>query len=166
MTMKVLILGIGNLLLRDESVGIHAVNLLAERYQNNDQVEIVDGGTAGMELLDWLSKREYVIFVDAVLTGGPAGSVITLHNDEIPAMLSTKISPHQLGLSDLLGALKLLDESPKHQFLVGIVPADTSPGLEMSKVVKQALPTMIEKVISYLIEIGIHPTSKRVSPCV
>lgn len=162
----ILILGVGNLLLSDESVGVHIVNQLERDYDFPPGVELVDGGTAGMELLDFIASREHVLIVDAVLTGDAPGTVVTLKDDEVPALFNNKVSPHQLGLSDLLGALKLTEESPKNIFLVGVVPESVEPGLEMTKTIAGVIPAMKHELFMYLANIGITPKNKAVASCV
>ncbi|WP_413285348.1 HyaD/HybD family hydrogenase maturation endopeptidase [Vibrio sp. MA40-2] len=164
--MNVLVLGVGNLLLRDESVGVHIINQLENEYQFPDGIDVVDGGTAGMELLEFIANREHVIIVDAVLTGAKPGTVINLKDDQVPALFHNKVSPHQLGISDLLGALKLTEESPKNIFLVGIVPNDITPGLEMSDTVKSQIGLMKTQIIDHLAKIGVPLKSKQESVCV
>lgn len=164
--MHVLILGVGNLLLSDESVGVHLVNHLEEMYHFPEGVELVDGGTAGMELLDFIAGRDHVIIMDAVLTGDSPGTVVTLRDDQVPALFHNKVSPHQLGLSDLLGALKLTDESPRHIFLVGVVPESVEPGLALSDTVSSKMDQMCEQVFDYLKEIGITASPWEKQPCV
>jgi len=152
-----LILGVGNILLSDEAVGVRVVEALEQQFYFPNGIELADGGTAGMELLEMIASREHVILVDAVLTGDPPGTVITMRDDEIPALFNNKVSPHQLGLSDLLSALKLTDESPKNLFLVGVVPETVSPGLEMSKTITKACDKMKLHVLNYLRDMDVIP---------
>lgn len=159
--MNILILGVGNLLLKDESVGVHLINQLEQEYVFPEGVDVVDGGTAGMELLEFIASREHIIIVDAVLTGDKPGTVINLRDDEVPALFHNKVSPHQLGISDLLGALKLTGESPKNIFLVGVVPETVDPGLEMSETIQSQMTTMKQQVLQYLSDIG-APAQKKV----
>lgn len=162
----ILVLGVGNLLLSDESVGVHIVNQLEKEYVFPEGVELVDGGTAGMELLDYIASREHVLIVDAVLTGDAPGTVINLKDDEVPALFNNKVSPHQLGLSDLLGALKLTDESPQNIFLVGVVPEAVDPGLDMTETVAAVVPVMKKALLEQLAKIGVTPKIKEVAACV
>ncbi|MDG3084586.1 HyaD/HybD family hydrogenase maturation endopeptidase [Vibrio hannami] len=164
--MNVLILGVGNLLLSDESIGVHVVNHLEQKYQFPEGVELLDGGTAGMELLDYIASREHVIIIDAVLTGDAPGTVVDLYDDEVPALFNNKVSPHQLGLSDLLGALKLTGESPENIYLVGIIPESVEPGLEMTDTVSGQLENMSQRVLTYLDKIGVQPEIKEDAVCV
>ncbi|MGL4459632.1 MAG: HyaD/HybD family hydrogenase maturation endopeptidase, partial [Plesiomonas shigelloides] len=109
----VLVLGIGNLLLSDEAIGVRAVEALEQRFHLPPQVDVLDGGTCGMALIGDMADREHLIIADAVLTGDAPGTVVTLRDEEVPTLFSRKISPHQLGLSDVLSALKLTDEFPQ-----------------------------------------------------
>ena len=162
----ILILGVGNLLLSDESVGVHIVNQLERDYDFPPGVELVDGGTAGMELLDFIASREHVLIVDAVLTGDAPGTVVTLKDDEVPALFNNKVSPHQLGLCDLLGALKLTDESPQNIFLVGVVPESVDPGLDMTSTVSRAVPAMKQALLAHLATLAVTPRAKAEATCV
>jgi hydrogenase maturation protease len=163
--MNILVLGVGNLLLRDESIGVHLVNQLEQEYDFPQGVDVVDGGTAGMELLEFIAGREHVVIIDAVLTGDSPGTVVNLRDDEVPALFHNKVSPHQLGISDLLGALKLTGESPENIFLVGIIPETVEPGLEMSDTVASQMDEMKRQVLNYLSEIGVNYKEKEALPC-
>lgn len=163
--MNILVLGVGNLLLSDESIGVHVINQLENEYVFPDGVELVDGGTAGMELLDYIAKREHVMIVDAVLTGDEPGTVVILKDDDVPALFNNKVSPHQLGLSDLLGALKLTEESPENIFLVGIVPESVEPGLEMTDTVSKTIPTVKKLLLEHLNNIGVSIVKKEAIKC-
>ncbi|MGX9416899.1 HyaD/HybD family hydrogenase maturation endopeptidase [Vibrio sp. RC27] len=163
---NILVLGVGNILLSDESVGVHIVEQLEDTFDFPSGVEVVDGGTAGMELLDYIASRDHVIIIDAVLTGADPGTVVVLKDDDVPALFNNKVSPHQLGLSDLLGSLKLTDESPNHIYLVGVVPESVEPGLDMTQTVINSMPTMKKCVLDYLTEIGVYPRTKTSTTCV
>jgi len=164
--LNILVLGVGNLLLSDESIGVHVIRELEQEYIFPEGVEVVDGGTAGMELLDYIAGREHMIIIDAVLTGDEPGTVVILKDDEVPALFNNKVSPHQLGLSDLLGALKLTEESPQNIFLVGIIPESVEPGLEMTETVSRTIPTVKNQVINHLQSIGVELTKREPTACV
>ncbi|HYQ91467.1 MAG TPA: HyaD/HybD family hydrogenase maturation endopeptidase, partial [Candidatus Competibacteraceae bacterium] len=120
--MRVLVLGIGNTLLQDEGVGVHVVQALRHRYQIPAEIELLDGGTAGMSLLEDLMDKDHVIIIDAIHTGEPPGTMVRLEDEAVPVFLQQRISPHQLGLSEVLAALVLVDKKPRHLVLIGIVP--------------------------------------------
>jgi hydrogenase maturation protease len=145
--MSILVLGIGNLLLGDEAIGVRIVEALEQRYLLPPHVEVLDGGTSGMDLMDVMANRDHLIVADAVLTGDEPGSVVVLRDDEIPAMFTRKVSPHQLGLADVLMALRLTDEFPARLTLVGVVPQTLEPGIALSPVVRQAIEPALQQIM-------------------
>lgn len=152
--MRTLVLGLGNILLRDEGVGVRVVEALAERYALPAEVEVVDGGTAGMDLLNTLAGCDHLLICDAVRTGGPPGSMVKLAGDQVPALFQTRYSPHQLGLSDLLATLTLTGEAPATLILIGIVPADLGLGLELSPAVAGVVGQAVECLAAELRGLG------------
>ena len=155
--MSVLVLGVGNILLEDEGIGVHVVQALSKRYAMPADVEVIDGGTSGMDLLDSIANREHLIIVDAVRTGDAPGTVVRLGSDEVPAFFRSKISPHQLGLSDLLAALELMEQSPKALTLIGVVPVRMGTGLGLSRPIAAKLDELVEMTVAELEAIGRAP---------
>lgn len=153
--MSILVLGIGNLLLGDEAIGVRIVEALEQRYLLPPHVEVLDGGTSGMDLLDVMANRDHLIVADAVLTGDEPGSVVMLHDDEIPAMFTRKVSPHQIGLADVLMALRLTGEFPARLTLVGVIPQTLEPGIALSPVVQQALEPALQQIVAALKQEGV-----------
>lgn len=92
--MRILVLGVGNILLTDEAIGVRIVEALEQRYTLPDFVEILDGGTAGMELLGDMANRDHLIIADAIVSKKNApGTIMVLRDDEVPALFTNKISP-------------------------------------------------------------------------
>jgi len=145
---KVLVLGLGNILLRDEGVGVHAVNTLARSHRLPEGVAVLDGGTSGMDLLDAVASCERLIVCDAIRSDEPPGSAFCIDGDEIAAFFATRISPHQIGLSEVLANLELLGERPEHITLVGIVPADLSLGTELSAAGRRGLARGVDLILA------------------
>lgn len=156
----VLVLGIGNLLLSDEAVGVRAVEALQQRYHLPDGVDLLDGGTCGMELIDDMASRQHLIVADAVLTGAEPGTVVTLRDGEVPALFSRKISPHQLGLADVLSALHLTGEFPDKLTLVGVVPESVEPAIGLTDTVAASLDEVLRRLCDALAESGIAVSAK------
>ena len=129
---NILVMGIGNLLLQDEGAGVRAVEEFARKYDTPSYVELLDGGTSGIELLQHLPGRDVLILVDVVRNGKPCGTLSRFEGDDVPSLFQNKISPHQLGLSDLLATARLMDAMPKKVILYGIEPKNLDTGLEMS----------------------------------
>ena len=146
----VLVLGLGNILLQDEGVGVAVIERLQRRYRVPDEVELLDGGTSGMSLLEDIRNREHVIVVDAVRTGKPAGTEVVLTGEEVPAFLCNKVSPHQLALSDVLANLLLMNESPHQVTVVGMEPLSLETHLGLSKLVASRLQSLTDRVIEQI----------------
>lgn len=144
------VIGLGNILMRDEGVGVHAIRAFQERYDAPDTVEIVDGGTAGFDLLPLIEGREKVLLVDAVNFGREPGFIDTLVNDEIPARFGTKASLHHLGLMDILSITKLAGSAPTELCLVGIQPKALEVGLDMTPEMCDKVEILVERVVNKL----------------
>ncbi len=164
-----LVLGVGNILLADEGVGVRVVEAFQQRYLVSEEVEVLDGGTAGMDLLDALSARSHIVIVDAVRTGAEPGTIVRLTGPEVPALFSNRISPHQLGISDVLAILRLIDQEPRHIALIGIVPFELDLGLTLSDAIAARVDEMADLVANELRGCGfpvtIKPSEAALSGC-
>jgi len=152
--MSILVLGLGNILLTDEGVGVHVVEDLVQRYSVRDGVDVIDGGTSGMDMLDMMTDRDHIIVVDAVRTGAPPATVVRLAGEEVPAFFRSKISPHQFGLSDVLATLTIMDKEPGGITLIGIVPVDMGTALGLSPAIAEKVPEMVDLVVAELAALG------------
>jgi hydrogenase maturation protease len=158
--MRVVVLGIGNVLMSDEGIGVHAVEALQQRYVLADDVEVVDGGTTGMELLPDLQGADELIVVDAVRVGRLPASVVRLQGDEVPAFFKTKLSPHQVGLSDVLAALRFSGKAPDHVVLIGVEPKSLELAMELSPEVAACMDQVLALVTDELAALG-RPARRR-----
>lgn len=149
-TYQTLVLGVGNTLLSDEGFGVHVVELLVKKYKLPKEVYALDGGTLGMDLLYYLEGVENLLIVDAVEARREPGALIRLEGDEVPAFLSLKVSPHQMGIPDMLAAAKLKGSFPKNIVLWGVQPASLEVGLELSEVVAPLVDVAVERVVEEL----------------
>ena len=147
---KTLVLGVGNKLLSDEGVGVHVVERLAAGYVIPEEVQLLDGGTLGMDLLYYLEGIENLLLVDAVETHKDPGTLIRLEGEEVPAFLSLKISPHQLGVPDMLAAARFKDLYPKRLVLWGIQPELLDIGLDLSPLIESQMDILIGNVVEQL----------------
>ena len=152
--MDILILGIGNVLLTDEGIGVRALKELERKFTFPANVELLDGGTAGIELLRHIRKRDYLIIIDAMKCDQEPGTVVRVEGDDVPAAFRTRISPHQLGLSDLLAAAMLTDELPKNLVLFGVEPESIDIGLDLTETVEANVDKLIGAVADELRSIG------------
>jgi hydrogenase maturation protease len=160
---RTLILGVGNLLLSDEGVGLRVVERLAETYELPEEVQTLDGGTLGLGLLYYLEGVENLLILDAIEMDKEPGALLRLEGDEIPAFLSVKMSPHQIGIPDMLLAAQLRDLYPRNVVLWGVQPATLEVGLELSPSVAAQVDTLVKKVVAELTQWGDHPIP-RITP--
>jgi len=151
---SVLLLGIGNVLLADDGLGPQFVTAFAERRRVPPDLEVLDGGTLGLELLHRIAGRRVLVVVDAVACGGTTGDLVRLAGDDVPAVLGAGLSSHDVALSDLLAAATLLDCAPRTVVLHGVEPAALEPGLHLSAAVRAALPALEARVVAELERFG------------
>ncbi|HIE39765.1 MAG TPA: HyaD/HybD family hydrogenase maturation endopeptidase [Anaerolineales bacterium] len=152
---KTLILGVGNILLSDDGVGVHVVRRLEEVAEFPETVQVLDGGTKGLDLLHYLEGVSHLIIIDAVEIGESPGTLARLEGDQVPAYLSLKMSPHEIGLPDMLFAAKLRDLYPEEVVVWGVQPATTEVGLALSEPVAARVDVLVERVLEELAGWGI-----------
>jgi hydrogenase maturation protease len=154
--LKTIVIGLGNILLKDEGIGVHVVNAVRERYTFSPEVEILDGGTLGLDLLHYFEGRDQILIVDAVDFKKDAGYIGVIEDDNIPSALFAKLSVHHIGLSDVMFAAKLLDYKPLKIRLIGIQPQSLDVGLDMTERISSKMGELIDKIIMTLKEWNIE----------
>ena len=158
-----LLIGLGNLILGDEGVGVHAMRRLEAEYAFAPAVELVDGGTSGLDLLPLLRGRQRLLLIDALAADAPPGTIRVIRNQEIRSALTEKVSLHHLGIADLLALAELVGCAPPEIVLIGVVPERLEMGLGLSHRLRARLPEIIDTTRAVLGEWGIEsrPTSTR-----
>jgi len=171
---RILILGIGNILLRDEGIGVHVVNQL-QKYGLPDNVEVIDGGTAGLDILLSQKGVNKLVVVDAIRAGNKPGTIIKFkiqNSKHVPSTSSgqalsgtegfkipgagfsdgqPQISLHQVNLLEALSAAEKMNCVPEEVTVIGVEPAEIDWGLELTEKAAQSIPKVIEQVLE---EIG------------
>ena len=150
MRVSVLVLGIGNLIMSDDGIGVRVVQLLSELYRFPAGVSVVDGGTLGLDLLPKLEGVDRLLMVDAVEMGQPPGSLVRLSGDSVPVALETRLSPHQVGLKDLLAVAMLQGFAPREIVLWGVQPERCQLGMELSATVAAQLFSVADRIVAEL----------------
>jgi hydrogenase maturation protease len=145
---KVVVIGIGNLILRDEGVGVHAVRELEGR-KLPAHVEVIDGGTSLMELLPVIQEAERIIVIDALRGGGEPGTVYRVTPDDLMAATERPLSLHQVGLLEVLGIARQLGGDPQ-VVIIGVEPHEISWGMELTSEVEAKIPQVVEAVLEEL----------------
>jgi len=146
---RIIVLGLGNLIRSDDGVGIHAIHELFRDSRIPENVELLDGGTLGLQLLPAIEDATHVLAIDAINTGADPGTIVRFDISEIEPLPGTP-SVHQIGFSDLLAALRLLEKFPEQMVLLGVQPEETGWGEKLSGVVQAALPALIEVALDEL----------------
>jgi hydrogenase maturation protease len=143
---RTLILGVGNLILSDDGVGIHAVRLLLEKVKLDESVQVIDGGTCGLDLLQYLEGIDRLIVLDAAKPDHSPGKLTRITGEKVPAYLSIKTSPHEIGLPELLFAAKLSDIYPKEVVIYCVEAFSLETGIELSPLVERQVENLIQQV--------------------
>ncbi len=159
--MNIAVFGIGNVLLSDDGVGVHAVNKLKSEYDFPESVELIDGGTKGLDLLPLFENRDKVLIIDAANFKKEPGTIDIVEGDRIPSFLSSKLSVHQIGLPDMLFAAKLMEIMPSEICLIGIQPMSMETAYEMSDVISKRIEALIDKVLEKLKEWEVNVAPKK-----
>jgi hydrogenase maturation protease len=144
----------GNILLEDEGLGIRALEVLQRDYVFPPGVELLDGGTTGMGLLDDIGGRQHLLVLDAVQTGEPPGTLVVMKDSDVPVYFGLRVTPHQLGLADVLATLELSGEQPGSVAVLGLVPESLELTLELSPLIRSKLGSLVEAAVAELEAIG------------
>ena len=146
-----IVLGLGNILNRDEGLGVHALNRLqAELGDRAGDLELLDGGVLGLDLLPLVEQASHLLVLDAIDDRQEPGALIELGREEIPLYAGVKLSQHQVTFQEVLGLANMRGKLPPYLHLVGVQPADLSIGLELSPRVTAVLPQVIERATTVL----------------
>ena len=147
---KILILGIGNVLLGDEGIGVHTVRALANETLPNN-VTILDGGTGGFHLMAYLQEYPKIIMIDATLDGKLPGTISVI-KPKYASDFPKSLSAHDIGLKDLIESVALIDKLPDITLFTVSIVALPGMSLELTPDVKESIPGVIEKINGILEE--------------
>jgi hydrogenase maturation protease len=148
------ILGVGNLLFTDEGVGVRVAEALQDRYEFPENVQVVDGGTLGLNLLGVISEADHLIVVDAVRKGGEPGSLYRLAGDEVPKRILAKNSLHQVEFLEALTCCQAFDKVPE-TVILGVEPEDINTmGIELTPTVGARIDDLVEAALAELKSLG------------
>ena len=158
-----LVLGLGNVLCGDDGAGVVAVHRLRREWELPRDVRVVDGGTLGLDLLALVAASDRVILVDAVRADAPAGTLVTLTGEEVAPAVYERLSPHQIGVADLIAGAALCDRFPDEVVIVGVVPQMTDLQLGCTPEVTESIEPLVERVLEELRVRG-YPATRRGEP--
>ncbi len=150
LTAPVLVVGVGNILLGDDGIGVRLAQELGQRLLLAG-VEVVDGGTLGLSLLPYLAGREVLVVLDAMRNGQPPGTLQWLRWPQGWQGKSRRsVSPHQGSALELLHAASLIGILPPVVWLGVVTPAEVNAGVGLSPVVESRLPSLVAEVAAFL----------------
>jgi hydrogenase maturation protease len=147
---RVTVLGVGNILLQDEGLGVRAVEQLSARFEVPENVRLVDGGALGLNLLPLIEETDSLLIIDALASGQTPGTLVRLEGDAIAGALALKMSMHQVGMRELLGVSNLRQTLPSRLVLWGMEPASMDWGVELTPPVAAKLEALVEAVAEEL----------------
>ena len=159
--MKIGVMGVGNVLLRDEGFGVKFLYLLRAKYEFPENVVLIDGGTAGIFLSPEIDYLDKLLIVDVVKASGQPGEIkIYEKEDFFIDRLPLKLSPHQLGLQEVLLLNEIKGTCPEDVKLIGVIPKSIETGTGLTPELENRLPEVEEVVLQILKEWGVEPKLK------
>jgi hydrogenase maturation protease len=163
----IVLLGVGNVLQTDDGVGVHVVNQMAQ-LNLPDQVELVDGGTAGYDILSLIENRKLLIVIDAVDGGMEPGTLFRFTPDDVEHYQDRMNSLHQFGLMEAIRMARLTESAPEKTVIIGIQPSVVDWGMTLSDPVRQSVPkviwTVLEEINAFLRELRLSTTRNYGAP--
>ncbi len=159
--MKTLIFGAGNLLLSDEGFGVHAIRYLEEHCDFPDSVELYDGGTLGIMVTHKLEEAERVYIIDVVEAAGSPGDILRFTKEDLLLdRLPVKLSPHQIGIQEVLSLTELRGTCPAEVTILGVIPRSLEAGNTLSPLLRKKLPEVMGILLDELAVSGVHVVPK------
>ena len=157
---EVTILGVGNVILKDEGFGVRVAEYLDHHYTFPDSVQIVDGGTLGIELTQYVTGTNKLLVIDSINGGAEPGTVFRFHNDAIMEHFQDKLSAHEVGIQDVLALLTVTGHKSPDVIVIGAQPFDVEAGVGLSDGMQALLPQIVEQALKDLGNWGIEAQRK------
>ncbi|AAC06858.1 HyaD/HybD family hydrogenase maturation endopeptidase [Aquifex aeolicus] len=159
------VLGIGNILLSDEGLGVRTVEELQRRYEFPENVKVLDGGTLGIDLLYHIEGTEKLLIIDAVLGGKKPGTFYKIKNENVKKYFKSKVSMHELGIQEVLALLEVLEKPIKEIVVLGLEPKSLEVSTELTPEIQEKIPLLVEEALSQLKEWGVEVKEKSHEQC-
>lgn len=156
----VTILGVGNVILRDEGFGVRVAEFLDAHYEFPENVQIVDGGTLGIELTQYVTGTNKLLVIDSINGGAEPGTLFRFHNDDVMSHFQEKISAHEVGIQDVLALLTVTGHKIPEVVVIGAQPYDLEAGVELSPGMQKLMPQVAGQALKELAAWGIEPREK------
>ena len=147
---EITVLGIGNTILSDEGFGVKVVEYLRENYKFPENVNLIDGGTLGVELQHFIIGTQKLLIIDSIDGGAPAGTTFHLQGGEILKHFTQKISAHEIGIQDILTMLESTGKKIPCVELLGAQPYSLDAGINLTPQMQKLLPIFADKALEIL----------------
>ena len=158
---RVLVIGLGNVLLGDEALGPEVVRVLESRYRFPDDVQLLEIGTQGLNLVPFVEGAEVLVAVNSLHAKGTPGEVRVLDREAVMrADPEYRMSPHAFGLRAHLETLEFAGRAPREVFVVGAVPEDAELRSGLTRAMKEAVPRVMDAVLAVLRRLGVEPETR------
>jgi hydrogenase maturation protease len=148
------VIGLGSPLMGDDGLGLAALAQLEAHWIFDPPLQLVDGGTWGMNLLHHIEDAERVLLIDAINAEQPPGSVIELERERLPKFFALKLSPHQIDMKEVLAVAELRGTLPDQTVAIGIQPDRIELSTELSPVVRDSVESLVAHIIRRLEQWG------------
>lgn len=153
--MKIAVIGVGNILFKDEGFGVFVSKYLIENYRFDDSISIIDGGTGGFKLVEYFQEFDYVIVVDIISVEDTAGSVYRLDGDTVGYTGKSHPTAHEVGLTQIMNIAKLSGKIAK-TVIIGVVPKDIQTAqIGLTEELENVFNFVVEKILKELDGFGV-----------
>jgi hydrogenase maturation protease len=147
---ETVVIGVGNPLMGDDGLGIAALERLRDGWRIEPHVDLLDGGTWGLNLLPHVEQARRVLFIDAIDADQEPGTLVELAREDIPRFLARKLSPHQIDVKEVLALAELRGTLPEELLAIGLQPASVEMRVSLSPVLASRLDELVARVIERL----------------
>lgn len=149
-TKEITVLGIGNIILSDEGFGVRVVEHIKKSFQFPENVQLIDGGTLGVELTQFITGTQKLLIIDSIDGGKQAGTLYKLTGDKIRTHFSEKISAHEVGIQDVLTMLELTNKMIPEVVVIGAQPFSLEAGVNLTPEMQKLIPQVSDMAIDIL----------------
>ena len=147
---KTVVLGVGNILLSDEGFGVRVAEALLQRFRFPDEVEVLDGGTLGIELMRFLEGATRLILIDAIHGPAQPGSFHVISGEAVRLYFKEKVSMHELGIQEVLASLVVMEKPIEEIVVIGVVPLSLEISLDLTPLIAARIDEAVASVINQL----------------
>jgi hydrogenase maturation protease len=153
---SIVVLGVGNTLMKDDGIGVAAVRALAEQYRFPPSVRLIEAGVAGLGLLPFIREATHLLIIDAVRAGLAPGAILRLTPDDLPKHRGLLLSAHEVGITEVIEMARFVGRLPETR-IIGVQPLETDTvGLEVTPQLNEALPQVLMAAVEELRALGVE----------